>query len=100
MSAIYDHPDLREIRAHSPSASIVQMETSKLIPMMVVLALFSGGALMSAVLCWVVMSERVQRAEVETRLLEYYLLELDAKAIAAGIKRPEEAISNRMKERK
>ncbi len=100
MSTIFDHPDMKEVRAHSPSASIIQMESSKLIPMILCLALFSGGAVVTSVLCWVVMSERVQRAEVETRMLEYYLLELDAKAIAAGIKRPEEAISNRMKERK
>ena len=33
------------------------------------------------------------RCERETRMLEYYLLELDAKVIAAGIKPPEEAIS-------
>lgn len=40
----------------------------------------------------------VEESKTETRMLEYYLLELDAKAIAAGIKRPEEAIANKLKE--
>jgi predicted ribosomally synthesized peptide with SipW-like signal peptide len=35
-------------------------------------------------------------AERETRMLEYYLLELDAKFIHAGLKPPEEAIAVRL----
>jgi hypothetical protein len=41
------------------------------------------------------------KAERESRMLQYYLLELDARVIAAGIKSPEEAISKKLeKERK
>lgn len=34
-------------------------------------------------------------AEREARMYEYYTLELDAKLIAAGIKKPEDAIAKR-----
>lgn len=41
------------------------------------------------------------KAERETRMLEYYLLELDARVIAAGIKKPDESIAQKLdKERK
>lgn len=39
-------------------------------------------------------------AERETRLLEYYLLELDAKVIASGIKKPEDAIAKHLRDGK
>lgn len=39
-------------------------------------------------------------AEREARMLEYYLLELDAKVIASGIKRPEDSIANKLKREK
>lgn len=35
-------------------------------------------------------------AERESRLLEYYLLELDAKVIAAGIKSPNDSIAGKL----
>jgi hypothetical protein len=35
-------------------------------------------------------------AERETRMQEYYLLELDAKFIAAGLKKPQESIAKEM----
>lgn len=38
-------------------------------------------------------------AERETRMLEYYVLEMDAKLIAAGIKKPEDAVANKLKGR-
>jgi len=43
--------------------------------------------------------EQAVRSERETRMLQYYLLELDAKVIAAGIKKPEEAISKQQEKR-
>lgn len=76
------------------SAQVVQIESSKVLPIIVILALLSGVAIALAMLAWA----RASDSERETRMLEYYLLELDAKAIAAGIKRPEEAIANKLKE--
>lgn len=38
-------------------------------------------------------------AERESRMLQYYLLELDAKFIAGGLKKPEDSIANKLKEK-
>lgn len=38
-----------------------------------------------------------QRAERETRMLEYYVLEVDAKLIAAGVKTDAESIAGKLK---
>lgn len=40
-----------------------------------------------------------QRAERESRMQQYYLLELDAKLISAGLKKPEESISKKQQEK-
>jgi hypothetical protein len=42
--------------------------------------------------------EASKLAEREARMLQYYLLELDAKVIKAGIKPADEAIANKLKE--
>lgn len=47
-----------------------------------------------AIACWAVFQASL--SERETRMLEYYVLEMDAKLIAAGIKKPEEAVSKRL----
>jgi hypothetical protein len=36
-------------------------------------------------------------AERESRMLQYYLLELDAKFIASGLKKPEESIAGKLR---
>jgi len=32
-------------------------------------------------------------------MLQYYVLEMDAKLIAAGVKKPEDAVANQLKEK-
>lgn len=44
--------------------------------------------------------EDARLAEREARMLQYYLLELDAKVIKAGIKPADESIANKLKESK
>lgn len=39
-------------------------------------------------------------AERESRMLQYYVLEMDAKLIAAGVKKPEESVAKQLKEKK
>jgi uncharacterized membrane protein YidH (DUF202 family) len=46
-------------------------------------------------LATVTMYYKWRDAERETRMQEYYLLELDAKFIGAGLKKPEESIAKR-----
>jgi hypothetical protein len=41
-----------------------------------------------------------QRAEREARMLEYYVLEVDAKLIAAGVKTDAESVANRLKKQR
>lgn len=66
----------------------------------VVTACLALGLSVGAVVIAAMSSQNDSRTEREVRMLEYYLLELDAKAIAAGIKRPEEAIADQLKESK
>lgn len=84
---VYGSPIVRE-----QSASVVQIEHGRLVPLVVVLALSAGLAIGLSTTALV----RSGDAERESRMLEYYLLELDAKAIAAGIKQPDEAISKKL----
>ena len=41
-----------------------------------------------------------QQQERESRMLQYYVLEMDAKLIAAGIKKPDESVADKLKEEK
>lgn len=41
-----------------------------------------------------------KNADTETRMLEYYLLELDAKFIGADLKEPSESIAKKLSERR
>lgn len=43
---------------------------------------------------------RANDAERESRMLQYYVLEMDAKLIAAGVKKPEESVAHKLKQEK
>lgn len=55
----------------------------------------ASAALVMAGVAWY----QTSIAERETRMLQYYLLELDAKFIAAGLKKPDEAISGQLRKK-
>ncbi len=80
----------------SGSSQVIQIESSKVLPIIVILAVIAGGAIALAIQA----KSKAEAAAMETRMLEYYLLELDAKAISAGIKKPEESIANKLKKEK
>lgn len=82
------------------SASVVQVETSRLMPMLVVLAILCGMAMATSVIVYSSMSTKLQANEVETRMLEYYLLELDSKFIHAGLKDPADAIAKKLQQQR
>lgn len=42
--------------------------------------------------CWAIFQATL--AEREARMLQYYVLEMDAKLIAAGVKKPEESVAS------
>lgn len=75
-------------------ASVVQIESTKLLPIIVILALLCGLSAGLALLAY----NASKNSEREARMLEYYLLELDAKFIHAGLKDPAESIANKLKE--
>lgn len=53
----------------------------------------------SAVYAWAA-TEKANRSEERADLLQYYLLELDAKVIKAGVKQPEESIAGKLAKEK
>lgn len=85
--------DSHESRTNSPSAAVNFFGgLSK--------DLWLGALLGLSVLINVVLAFMYSRHTTETRMLEYYLLELDAKFINAGLKDPAEAISKRLQQQK
>lgn len=51
-----------------------------------------GVCLATNIALWI----KYAHTETEVRMQEYYLLELDAKLIASGLKKPEDAIAKKM----
>lgn len=83
----------------APTTTHIDQSTGKneKLPWISIAMLLAGASLVG--MFWSISDAR--RAERETRMLEYYLLELDAKVIAAGIKAPEDAIAKKLdKQRK
>ncbi len=80
--------DTREIRAHSPSASVV-MSGEKVGALIIVLSILSGMAIAFAIFA----IRESGKAEREARMLQYYVLEMDAKLIASGVKKPGDAVA-------
>lgn len=76
-------------------ASVVQIESTKLLPIIVLLAVLCGLSIGLAVFAF----SASRNADREARMLEYYLLELDAKFINAGLKDPAESIASKLKQR-
>lgn len=81
-----------EHRQDSPSATVNLFGLSK--------DIWLGGLLAISVAANIFLGWAYQNAGTETRMLEYYLLELDAKFINAGLKDPAEAISKRLQEKR
>lgn len=81
------------IHNRAEGASVIQVESSKLVPLIVVLAVISGIAAGLAVFAFY----ESTNAERESRMLQYYVLEMDAKLIAHGIKKPEESVASKEK---
>jgi hypothetical protein len=73
------------------SASVVMIDSAKLVPLIIVLAIISGTAIgLTAFGFWA-----SRQSTVETRMLEYYVVENDGKLVRAGILKPEETWSAR-----
>lgn len=82
------------------SASVVNIDSGKLVPLIIVMAILCGISLAVSAMVYQQLSEKYVLKERETRMLEYYLLELDAKFINAGLKDPSEAISKKLQKQR
>lgn len=81
-------------RVHSntaPVASVHNIEHSRLLPWIMSCCILAGFSCALGVFAIV----ESQRADREARMLQYYVLEMDAKLIAAGVKKPEEAVAHK-----
>jgi len=82
-------------RTDNHSASVVQIESGKLVPLIIVLAIFCGLSIaVSVFTLW-----HAQIAERENRLLEYYVMELDGKLMSKGVIEPSRSWSAQKQER-
>lgn len=80
--------DIHETRHHSPSAS-VSISGERLVPLVIVLAILSGIAIGFTAFAF----NSAGNAEREARMLEYYVMELDGKLMAAGVIESKESYS-------
>lgn len=79
-------------RHYSPSATVNLLGLTK--------DIWLGGLLAASVAANIFLGFAYREAGTETRMLEYYLLELDAKFINAGLKDPAEAISKKLQQKR
>lgn len=94
-------PILASLKDNSGSVSItidrsVNRAIGRLMAVLFGCAAMVGAS--SVLATWMIIA--YTQAERESELLKYYLLELDAKVIAAGVKKPDEAISKKLQESK
>lgn len=83
-------PDESVHAAEHSHVQSVRFEVSERTLSIVGLSVASAAIVLA---CWAIHAAGV--AEREARMYEYYTLELDAKLIAAGVKKPEESIAKR-----
>ena len=89
------HSPRADLRDSAGSSSAMIVESSKLATVVIVLAVMCGLSLAMAVEGW----HRASEAEMKAELLKYYLLELDAKFISYGFKKPEDSIAKKLEEK-
>lgn len=75
-------------RTNSPSAS-VSISGERLVPLVIVLAILCGASIGLTTFAF----SAARNADREARMLEYYILELDGKLMAAGVIESKESYS-------
>lgn len=93
-------PTLSEAKAPVSLTLTIDKSVSK-VTAWVIAVIVGNSVLMGAgivLAIWMTVSYR--ETEREVRMQQYYLLEMDAKLIAAGVKKPEEAVSKKLESSK
>jgi hypothetical protein len=71
------------------AASVIMLDSGKVVPLLVVLAILCGTAMgLTAFGFWA-----ARESSVETRMLEYYVMQVDGKLMQANIIKPDESWS-------
>jgi hypothetical protein len=78
------------------SAQVIQIESSKLLPMMVLLAALSVAGIISSLCAW----SEAPTARTEARMAEYYITRLDALLVEQGNKKAGDDFTKFRKEHK
>lgn len=93
-------PNLSEAKAPISLTLTIDKSVGKVASWLIGVALggfmLIGAGIVLAV--WMVIA--YSHSERETELLKYYVLEMDAKLIAAGVKKPEESIAGKLEDHK
>lgn len=82
-------------RTDHQSASIVQIESTKFLPILVLLTLLCGLSIGLTVFAF----SAARNSDREARMLEYYVMELDGKLMAQNIIEPSRSWSAQKKQR-
>lgn len=83
-------PDESVTVAERANVNVTRVEISERTLAVLAFALAAAAIVMA---CWSMHDAHI--AEREARMQQYYVLELDAKLIAAGIKKPDEAVAKK-----
>ena len=82
-----------DVRHDSPSASVVQIDASKLmqvLPWFVMAMVFAIVAMISVALVYKDLWDKFTMTENETKLLEMYVMETDTRLVSHGVIKAEE----------
>ena len=77
------------------SAQVIQIDSGKHVAVVALCAALCAGSMVYAMLA----NTKAEDARMESRMLQYYVLEMDAKLIAAGFKTDAESIARKLKEK-
>lgn len=89
--------DVREEGIHAEAGAHVQCVRHELHErtMSILAMVFASVAIVMAGVAWY----QTSIAEREARLLQYYVLEMDAKLISSGVKKPDDSVASKLKEK-
>lgn len=93
-------PTLSEAKAPVSLTLTIDKSVSKVAAWAIAVIIGSAILIGAGIVLMVWLISANSRAERESRMLQYYVLEMDAKLIAAGVKKPEEAVADKLRQEK
>lgn len=93
-SAVVDRDPYIQAENDNRSAQVIQIDSGKHVAVVALCAALCAGSMVYAMLA----NTKAEEAKMESRMLQYYVLEMDAKLIAAGFKTDAESVAKKLKE--